>query len=1020
MRYNIHMNNFVPLHIVSCYSFLQSGLTIERIKAGVIKNDYFGLGLCDNGVLFGVPSFVKASEEIKRPYIVGLEVNINDDHLCLYATSEEGYHHLIEISTLVQKEEFSFDLLKEKTRGLIAIIETNKGQFKELFEQKDEGFNKYLYQYAELFKDSFYLGIEVIKKEDVKFANSVRKFANEHAYDCIAFPRLLYQKKDDAIVLKIVEAIANEQTLSEKKLDGQEYFMPIANYEKIYTKAEINNTKKVLESSTFDFHQKRGEILHYPVKDSVVALKEECYQALKELKLDNNEQYIKRLDYELETIVSMGYADYFLIVKDYVSYAKSNNILVGVGRGSAAGCLVSYLLDITQIDPIIHDLQFERFLNPYRKSMPDIDVDFMDVKRDDVVQYMRDKYGNDRVANIVTFQTIQAKQSLRDIGRVYNFPTSHIDLLSKRITKPNISLREAYKTLPEFKSLVDSDQYFLQIVSLASKIEGLIRQSSLHAAGVILNDSPLENALPVFTDFAGHYISQYEMDCLEEQGFLKMDFLGLRNLTTIDRAVSLINANYKDVNLDPQHLPYDDEKVYELIASGQTMGLFQVETMAMKRAIKIIKPNCFDDVVALLALNRPGPMAFIPNYAKRKEGKEAVTYIDPSLESILKSTYGILTYQEQINQIATTFAGYSMGEADMFRRVVSKKKKEEMAQSREVFIKRSIENGHDEKIASQVFDLIERFANYGFNKSHSVAYSMIACSMAYLKAYYPLEFYAAILETSSSTNDAKFNEYVSEMKKRNIKIVSPNINVSEKEFIVKDGTLLYPLNAIRGVNELLTNNILEERNNNGPFADFFDFVARMYQFKINESAITALINAGCFDSFNPSRASFRASIKSALQYAELSFKENGQLNIGFSEFIKPYLIEDYDDPIENLDKEYDALGIMLSNNPLHYKADILRAKKISSIIDAKESKESKIAGIIRSIKTISTKKGSTMAFVKLVDETDEIELTIFSDLYVKSFALLEKNHIIIAEIKREKRNDSIDYICNNIQPLEEE
>ena len=1013
------MNNFVPLHIVSCYSFLQSGLTIERIKTGVIKNDYFGLGLCDNGVLFGVPSFVKASEEINRPYIIGLEVNVNDDYLCVYAINEEGYHHLIEISTAIQKEEFFFDLLKEKTIGLIAIIETNKGQFKELFDNQDEGFNKYLYQYSEMFKDGFYLGIEVIKKEDVKYANSIRKFANEHTYDCIAFPRILYQKKDDAIVLKIVEAIANEETLSEKKLDGQEYFMPIASYEKIYTKAEINNTQKVLQSSTFNFHQKRGEMLHYPVSDSAISLKEECYQALKKLNLDN-EQYKQRLEYELETIISLGYADYFLIVKDYVSFAKNNNILVGVGRGSAAGCLVSYLLDITQIDPIVHDLQFERFLNPYRKSMPDIDVDFMDIRRDDVVQYMRDKYGNERVANIVTFQTIQAKQSLRDVGRVYGFPTNHIDLLSKRITKPNISLREAYKTLPEFKSLVDSDQYFLQIVSLASKIEGLIRQSGLHAAGVILNDSPLENALPILTDFAGHYISQYEMGCLEEQGFLKMDFLGLRNLTTIDKAVTLINQNHPNAQLDPQHLPYDDEKVYSLISSGQTMGLFQIETMAMKRAIKVIKPNCFDDVVALLALNRPGPMAFIADYAKRKEGKEKVTYVDPSLEPILKSTYGILTYQEQINQIATAFAGYTIGEADVFRRVVSKKKKEEMANSRDVFIKRSIENGHNEKTASQVFDLIERFANYGFNKSHSVAYSMIACSMAYLKAYYPLEFYAAILETSSSTNDTKFNEYVSEMKKRNINIVSPNINVSEKEFIVKDGALLYPLNAIRGINELLTNNILEERKANGPFADFFDFVGRMYQFKINESSITALINAGCFDSFNPSRASFRASIKSALQYAELSFKENGQLNIGFSEFIKPYLIEDYDDPIENLDKEYDALGIMLSNNPLHYKADILRAKKINSIIDAKESKDSKIAGIIRSIKTISTKKGSTMAFVKLVDETDEIELTIFSDLYVQSFALLEKNKIIIAEIKREKRGDSIDYICNNIQPLEEE
>ena len=1016
----MHMNNFVPLHIVSCYSFLQSGLTIERIKTGVSKNDYFGLGLCDNGVLFGVPSFVKASEQINRPYIIGLEVNVNDDYFCVYAINEEGYHHLMEISTLLQKEEFSFEIFKEKTKGLIGIIETNKGRFQELFVNNDESFNKYLSAHSNLFKDGFYLGLEVIKKEDVKYANSIRKFANEHTYDCIAFPRILYQKKDDAIVLKIVEAIANEENITEKKLDGQEYFMPITNYEKIYTKAEINNTQKVLAASTFNFHQKRGEMLHYPVNDSATSLKEECYQALKKLGLDNNEAYKNRLEYELETIISLGYADYFLIVKDYVSYAKNNNILVGVGRGSAAGCLVSYLLDITQIDPLKNDLQFERFLNPYRQTMPDIDVDFMDIRRDDVVQYMRDKYGNDRVANIITFQTIQAKQSLRDIGRVYGFPVNHIDLLSKRITKPNISLREAYKTLPEFRSLVDSDQYFLQIVSLASKIEGLIRQSGLHAAGIILNNSPLENALPVSTDFAGHYISQYEMDCLEEQGFLKMDFLGLRNLTTIDKAVSLINTNYPEAKLDPQHLPYDDEKVYSLISSSQTMGLFQIETMAMKRAIKVIKPNCFDDVVALLALNRPGPMAFIPNYAKRKEGKETVTYDDPSLEPILKSTYGILTYQEQINQIATTFAGYSMGEADMFRRVVSKKKREEMANSREVFIKRAKEKGHDEKTASKVFDLIEKFADYGFNKSHSVAYSMIACSMAYLKAYYPLEFYAAILETSSSTNDTKFNEYVSEMKKRNISIVSPNINISEKEFIVKDGSLLYPLTAIHGVNELLANNILEERKANGAFTDFFDFVSRMYQFKINENALTALINAGCFDSFNPSRASFRASIKSALQYAELSYKENGQLNIGFSEFIKPYLIEDYDDPIENLDKEYDALGIMLSNNPLHYKADILRAKKINSIIDAKESKESKIAGIIRNVKTISTKKGATMAFIKIVDETDEIELTVFSDLYVKSFALIDKNQIIIADIKREKRGENIDYICNNIQPLEEE
>ena len=1013
------MNNFVPLHIVSCYSFLQSGLTIEKIRASVNKNDYFGMGLCDNGVMFGVPSFVKASESINRPYIVGIEVNVDDDYLCLYAINEDGYHHLMELSTAIQKEEMSFNLLKEKSAGLVAVIETNKGKFFELFSAKDTTFNRYLLNLSKVFKDGFYLGIEVVKKEDVSFANLLRRFANEYSYECIAFPTIRYQKKDDAIVLKIVEAIANDETLAEKKMDGQEYFMSIANYEKIYTKAEINNTKALVEKSEFDFHKKRGESLRFPVNNSEESLRNNCFNALKDLGLENNEQYVSRLNYELETIISLGYADYFLVVQDYVSYAKNNGILVGAGRGSASGSLVSYLLNITQVDPLKYDLQFERFLNPFRKTMPDIDIDFMDIRRDEVIDYMREKYGNERVANIVTFQTIQAKQSLRDIGRVYNFPTDHIDLLSKRLSRTNLSLRESYKTLPEFKELVDSDQYFLEIVSLASKIEGLIRQSGLHAAGIILNNSPLENALPIMVDFNGHYISQYEMGCLEEQGFLKMDFLGLRTLTTISRCVELSNEHYPNAKLNKQDLPFEGKEVFDLISSGQTMGVFQIESSGMKRAISILKPNCFDDVVALLALFRPGPMDSIKTYAYGKSGKAPIVYDDPALEPVLKSTYGVIIYQEQINQIATSFANYSMGEADMFRRVISKKKKDEMASNKEIFIKRAVENGHDEKTAAKIFALIEKFANYGFNKSHSVGYSVIACSMAYLKAHYPLEFYAAILETSSSANDTKFNEYVSEMKKRNIVIVSPNINCSEKEFVVQEGALLYPLSAIHGINELLINSILTEREK-GPFSDFFDFVSRLYGYKITETQINKLIDAGCFDVFAPKRASYRASIKSALQFAELSYREDGQLDLGVSSLIKPYLIEDYDDPIENLDKEYDVLGIMLSNNPLHYKADILRAKKIDSISDAKEMKSAKIAGLIRSVKTISTKKGTTMAFVKLADEADEIELTVFSDEYVRSIALLEKNKLIIASIKAERRNDNIDYICNHIEPLEEE
>ena len=1012
------MNNFVPLHIVSCYSFLQSGLTIEKIQASVYKNEYFGMGLCDNGVLFGVPSFVKASEAINKPYIIGMEVSVNDDHLCLYAINEDGYHHLIEINLVNQKEELTLEFLKEKSSGLIAIIETNQGQFNELFLNNDASFNRYLFSISEIFKDGFYLGLDIICQADVSCANKIREFAKEHSYDCIAFPRIVYQKKEDAIVLEIVEAIAKEETLDKDKQDGQQYFMPFNYYQKIYTNEEILNTQKVLNASSFDFHKKRGELLHYPVDDSVITLKNNCFAKLKELGLDNDEKYVSRLNYELEVIVSMGYADYFLIVQDYVNYAKNHEILVGPGRGSAAGSLVSYLLNITQIDPIKYDLLFERFLNPYRKSMPDIDIDFMDIRRDEVVEYMREKFGNERVANIVTFSTIQAKQSLLDIGRVYSIASKDIKDLSSRITPVVDSLRQAYKTLPEFRKLVDSDKAYLRIVSLASKIEGLIRQNGTHAAGIILNNSPLENALPVLLDSSSHYLSQYEMGCLEEQGFLKMDFLGLRNLTTISLCVDLIDAHYPEAKLDKQNIPFDDPKVFSLIASGQTLGLFQVETAAMRDTIKTFKPTCFNDVVALLALNRPGPKQFIASYALRKEGKEKVTYDDESLKPILESTFGIIIYQEQINQIATSFAGYTMAEADLFRRAVSKKNKEEMAKNRDLFIKKSVQNGHDEKIATKVFNSIEKFADYGFNKAHSVAYSIIACQMGYLKVYYPLEFYAAILETSSSTSDTKFAEYVSEMKKRNISIASPDINLSSKEFIVNNNTLIFPLSSIHGINDAFVANITEERNDR-PFTDFFDFVARMYRYKINENQINALIDAGCFDAFNPSRASFRASVRNALQYAELVYSEDGQISLGFSEYVKPYLIEDQDDELENINKEYDVLGIMLSSNPLRLKADILKEKHVIDINIAKEKENAIIAGLIKSVKTITTKKGTTMAYVGLYDESDEIELRVFPELYISSRSLLKKNNIIIVKINRQKYKDEYVYISDEISILED-
>ena len=1009
---------FAPLNIISGYTFLKSGLTIQKIVQSIKIFDYFGAGICDENVLYGVPSFATSLEAIKKKYIVGTKITLDDNKISLYAKNEEGYLTLVKLSSDIQKDQF--DINSIINRGLIAILDTHDSKiYNELIsENVSEETNRLVASYSHL-AEEFYIGVEVSSKEDIENVKKVREWAIDHTYSLVAFPRIRYVKKEDAIVIKIVEAVANDDLIEEKALDGVEYFYKENLYEKLYTPEEIENTIKIVNSSTFNFHQKRGELLHYDnEKDANILLKDKVFNSLKQLNLDNNQTYIDRVNYELDIICSMGYANYFLVVQDYVSFAKNNGILVGPGRGSAAGSLVSYLLNITEIDPIKYNLQFERFLNPARKTMPDIDIDFMDTRRDEVVEYCRNKYGKDRVSNIITFQTILAKQSLRDIGRIYNYPTNHIDKLSKNLTNKDFTLRESYKNLPNFKKLVDEDKYFLEIVSLASKIEGLPRQSGVHAAGVVLNNNPIESALPISLDLSENYITQYEMGYLEEQGFLKMDFLGLRNLSIIHRAVELVNQNHKDANLDEKHLPYDDPKVFELIASGKTMGLFQLESAGMRRAIKTVEPNCFEDIVAVLALFRPGPMKSIKLYADRKKGIEKTTYLSKDLEDTLSSTYGIIVYQEQINAIATKMAGFTPGESDTFRRAISKKKADVLSSLEKSFIEGAKKKGYTYKESKNVYDLISRFADYGFNRSHSVGYAIIACQMGYLKAYYPLEFYAAILETSSSTNDTKFNEYVSEMKSIDIKMVSPDINKSKLNFVIIDNEIVFPLGAIKGINDTFANKIIYEREINGDFKDFHDFVKRMYAYDIKESQILKLIDSGCFDKMHNSRATLRASILVELQFANLSYGTDGQLLLDFG-MPAPSLNEEDDDPLENLDREYQALGIMLSSNPLQYKKDILVAKQIMPIIEAIEEDKIKVAGIIKSKKVINTKKGSPMAFITIFDETAEMEITIFSDLYQEKLSLIKKNNIIIIEGRKSYKNDEISFIADSIFDLEE-
>ncbi|MCD8194967.1 MAG: DNA polymerase III subunit alpha [Coprobacillus sp.] len=1002
---------FNPLHIISGYTFLSSGLTVDKIVSCLKKGNYLGGALTDEGVLYALPEYYTKCEEAGLVPRMGIQLEIDGILCCLYIKDEDGYRGLCRLSKSLDGMVTTLEDVKEYTDKLTLIIDTNTDKFKTLLED-EEALKKTLLSFSRVYKD-MYLGVEISKKEEREYVAKIREFATRYPYNLVAFPKIRYEKEDDAIVLKIVNAIKNEETLTEKSEKGMECFHPQSFYEKLYTKEEIDNTEKILKDSTFTYKVKRGKMIKFPTENSKKLIRELSEKGLKEKGI-YNDTYKERLDKELDVIDSMGYNDYFLVVSDYVKASREKGILTGPGRGSAGGSLVAYTLDITQIDPIKNDLQFERFLNKSRKSMPDIDIDFMDTRRDEAVAYVKEKYGENKVANIITFQTILARQALRDIGRVYNYKEEHIDRLCKMLTNPHYSLRESYKYIKPFKEEVDRDKYILEIVTLASKIEFLPRQEGLHAAGIIINDQPLEEVIPVKTDFEGNYITQYEMGYLEEDGFLKMDFLGLRNLTIIDSCVKQINEDY-NLNLDPYNLPYDQKETYQIICKGETMGIFQLESAGMKRAIKEIEPSSFNDIVALLALFRPGPMDSIPIYSKRKKGLEKVTYSSPEMEKILSPTYGIIVYQEQINQIAIVMAGLSGDEADNFRRAVSKKEKDIIASEEEKFINGAIANGYTQKEGKETFDLIAKFANYGFNKSHAVGYATITLEMAYLKAFYPLEFYSAIMQYGSNISDSKFNEYIQEMRKNGVDILLPSINKSSTSFKIYQGKLVYPLTGIKNMNMAMTYNIVKEREENGEFTDFYQFVTRMHPYKISESQVLKLIDAGAFDQLNPSRASLRSSINYAFQLAKLSYNGESQIDLGLA-LPKPKIIKDEDDTKENLEKEYEALGIILSDNPLSYRKDVLVANNVTPIADVKEGEKTTIAGILITKKVIQTKGKKQMAFIKIFDESGEMEITVFPDLYDKSFSYLSNYNALIIKGKKEKGDNT--FIADEISLIE--
>ena len=748
---------------------------------------------------------------------------------------------------------------------------------------------------------------------------------------------------------------------------------------------------------------------------------------------DEEQTYRERLERELACIKQMGFPGYFLIVADFINWAKDHDIPVGPGRGSAAGSLVAYAIRITDIDPMPYNLLFERFLNPERVSMPDIDVDFCIYGREKVIDYVRQKYGSDNVAQIITFGTMLAKGVIRDVGRALNMPYGEVDKIAKLVPGTlNITLKEALQQEPKLKELVEKDPKVKELWPIALALEGLTRHASTHAAGVVVTPRPLTEYLPLYTDpKSGAQVTQFAMSYVEKIGLVKFDFLGLKTLTVIDNAVRLIRAG-KNPDFDLNLIGDDDPESYELLSRGETTGVFQLESSGMKELLVKLKPNCFEDIIAICALYRPGPLGsgMVDDFIQRKHGKKAITYDFPQLEPILKDTYGVIVYQEQVMLIAQVLAGYSLGGADLLRRAMGKKKAEEMAKQKENFLAGAKENKLDIKKAEGVFDLMEKFAAYGFNKSHSAAYALVAYHTAYLKAHYPVEFMAALL-TEDMENTDKVIKNISEVRSMGIEVLPPDINASDRSFTVHDKSIRFGLGAVKGVGTAALESIVEARSEE-PFASLHDFCERVDLRKVNKKVVEALIKCGAFDSLGGKRAQYMAVLEEAMEIGQKVQREKamGQESLfGTEEIVSPNgngygQLPAMDEWAENLllAFEKEALGFYITGHPLaRHAATIKRFATCDTaeLTERADKEEVKVCGIVSGLKELTTKKGDRMAFVTLEDLSGFVEMVVFPEVYQASMELLKSEEPLLVAGTLDVGEETVKLMANEVLALRE-
>ena len=978
------------LYVKSNYSLLSSLLTIKDIITFHLKEKRKYAVLCDD-TMYGTMEFIKECEKVNLKPVIGLEIHVEGYDILAYAKNYQGYLHLIKLSTLQNTSKVTKEDIITYRENIIFILP---------FASKDY-FNEYKDIITEL-----YLGYSTLEEE---------RISKEITEQVIFLRKCLYNKEEDKKYLPYLYAIRDGKTISEEiKYDIENKALTIPNITLYSDEAGLKNTVTLLEECEIIFPNAELLLPLYDCPngvDSITYLKKLSSAGLyKRLTGKVDATYQKRLDYELDVICKMGFANYFLIVYDFIRYAKNNHILVGPGRGSAAGSLVAYSLGITEIDPIKYDLLFERFLNPERVSMPDIDTDLPDLYRQDVIDYVTNKYGKKRVCGIVTFSTLAAKQVIRDIGRVLNIPLYKIDRLNSYIpamSKNNLDY--FYHNNLDFRNYLLSDPTLQQVYSIATVLEGFPRQIGTHAAGIVMCQKDLDEVLPL-TISDDMYLTSYSMNYLEELGLLKMDFLGIKNLTLIMNVLHDIKATTGE-ELNFNLIPLNDEAVYQLFQKAETTGIFQFESSGMRNFLRQLKPSNFEDIVAAIALFRPGPASNIDTYIARKEKRQEVIYLDPILKPILEKTYGIMIYQEQIMQVAHVYAGYTLGEADILRRAISKKKLDVLEKEETKFISKVEQLGRDKKVAKELFSLILKFAGYGFNRSHAVAYSMVAYKMAYLKVHYEVPFYANLLNNVIGS-DAKTKEYLNELRSHHITVLKPSINKSTDKFVVLNKEIIFPFSSIKGIGITVSKTIMEARKE-GPFKDLFDAFSRLIVHRITKKQLETLTLAGCFDEFGYTKRTIIESLDILINYGELT-KDLDPSLVFLPELEQ---VKEYENVVL-LEQEYNCFGFYISNHPT-----TVYLKQFPAVIPINQisyyfNKVISLFVMIEKIKVISTKKGEEMAFITGSDETGVTEFVFFPRIY-KQYSNLVKGNLCVINGRVEKRLNELQIVAQKVEVIKE-